>query len=557
MKSISLQKKFFLFSVISAVSVFVLAGVAYTTIGKLIAASQESKTANQLIQNHMQGDMMHDAIRGDVLHGILAYKDQNSATLETAAKDLTEHSAEFTQKVNENLALPLPKNMHDLIADLAPKLSDYQQKAHLVISNLDTQDFSRVYDEFTQSFEAMELAQSQVSDAIDAWSAHITAEGTKVAEHSRHIILISSVITMLLAASIPLYARLSLFKPLQLIIGDMKRVVAGDLNVNEALAERGDEIGLIANALNVFKDNIIENKRLEQLQKQAESNAQEERKRMMEQLANDFEADVRNVILAVSSAAAELQNVSENMQKSVAGVGQQSEAVSLISQRAASNVENVSAAVEEMSASVKEIASQINKSSGLVGETVARTAQADNTTHVLSDAVAQISGILQLIQDIAGQINLLALNATIESARAGEAGKGFAVVASEVKNLASQTTKATEEIAKQIENVQHASNEVVEVLKQIQDGISNVNQYSSGIASAVEEQSAAAREISANMQHAALGVQDITGNITGINKSAQEADITAKEVLGAAQSMSRQSDMLKQQISNFMSKIRA
>ena len=298
-------------------------------------------------------------------------------------------------------------------------------------------------------------------------------------------------------------------------------------------------------------------KTLLQGQGQAAQTAQEAHKAAAGRLAGDFESEMQGIVSAVAAAAEDLCRVSEAMQKSISSVGQQSENVANISQRAASNVGNVSAAVEEMSASVKEIAGQVTKSSGLVSETVALTAQADKSTQTLSGAVSQISGILQLIQDIAGQINLLALNATIESARAGEAGKGFAVVASEVKNLASQTTRATEEIARQIEAVQSASSEVVHALKNIQEGIGNVNQYSSGIASAVEEQSAATREISANMQHAAMGVQDIAGTVSGITQSATDADRTVKDVLTATQAMVRQSGLLKQQVTRFASGIKA
>ncbi len=337
----------------------------------------------------------------------------------------------------------------------------------------------------------------------------------------------------------------------------MKRLSGGDNTVVIEGTKRSDEIGEMAKSLEVFKENALQKERMEQEQKQMEINAEIEKKTMMHKLAGDFESGIQGIITTVSSAATELYQTAEDMQKTVANVSTQSGTAAAASEQTSGNVQSVSAAVEEMSASVREIASQISKSTVLVNATVKQTEQADKTTQALSDAVVQISGILDLIQNIAGQINLLALNATIESARAGDAGKGFAVVASEVKNLAGQTTKATEEIAKQIGNVQHAAQEVVGVLSAINDAIGNVNQYSSGIASAVEEQATATQEIASNMQHASQGVQNITSNISEITKGASNANHAANEVLSASQMLSQQSEMLNQQVKLFLDGVRA
>ncbi len=364
------------------------------------------------------------------------------------------------------------------------------------------------------------------------------------------------IITLVVIALSLLIARI-ITRPLRRATESMETLAGGNANLDIADTDRRDEVGDIAKSLLVFKQNALEKLRLEEQQKQAEIAAKEEKKAMMNKLASDFESGVQGIITSVASASTELSQTAEGMQHTVANVSEQSGTAASASQQTSSNVQSVTAAVEEMSASIKEIASQVGKLSVLIGETVTRTQQADRTTRVLVEAVTQISGILELIQNIAGQINLLALNATIESARAGDAGKGFAVVASEVKNLASQTGKATEQIAIQITNVQQASGEVVEALKLIQSAIGEVSQYASGIASAVEEQSAATNDIASNMQQAAHGVENVTTNLSSINKGAAEADHASKEVLTASQLLSKQSELLNTEVSKFIAGLMA
>jgi len=411
--------------------------------------------------------------------------------------------------------------------------------------------------ESKEHYEKLDKLTDDLVDDISQLDDEASDESTKFVASSIRNGMIAVAIAAVISILMVIMFEKTVLRHLLRITQRMQQLSGGDNSIAIEGAKRSDEIGAMAKSLEVFKENALTKERMEREQKQAEIAAEKEKKAMMDKLASNFESSVQGIITTVAAAATELYQTAEGMQKTVANVSEQSGTVANSSAQTSSNVQSVSAAVEEMSASVKEIASQIAKSAVLVTATVTQTQQADKTTQTLSDAVTQISGILELIQSIASQINLLALNATIESARAGDAGKGFAVVASEVKNLAGQTTKATEEIAKQIANVQEASKEVVAVLKTIQSAIGNVNQYSSGIASAVEEQSAATNEISTNMHQASQGVQNITDNISNITKGASEADHAAKEVLTAAQELSKQSELLNQQVKYFLDGVRA
>ncbi len=258
--------------------------------------------------------------------------------------------------------------------------------------------------------------------------------------------------------------------------------------------------------------------------------------------------NVQQIANAVAAASTELHHNSEAMGGFISVANQQSASASSAALQTSSNVQSVASAAEEMNASVKEISANMVKSKSAVEDVVERANTADSAAHSLDTAANAMGNIVELIQNIAGQINLLALNATIESARAGEAGKGFAVVASEVKNLATQTTKATEEIAKEIGNMQNVSREVITALEEIKKSIHEVSQYVSGVASAVEEQTAVTREISANMQTASSGVADVTSNVSGIAKATKQADDSTKQVQEAARMLSEQSEKLNMEM---------
>jgi methyl-accepting chemotaxis protein len=337
----------------------------------------------------------------------------------------------------------------------------------------------------------------------------------------------------------------------------MNALAKGDTAVEIPARGRKDEVGAMAEAVQFFKDNMIETERLRAEQEQAKIRNEAERRQAMLDLANRFESSVGGVVNGVTAAATEMQATAKSMSSTADETSRQATAVAAASEQTTQNVQTVASATEELSASIGEITSQVNESTRIVGEAVHQANDTNSKVKGLAAAAEKIGEVVRLINDIAGQTNLLALNATIEAARAGEAGKGFAVVASEVKTLATQTARATEEIAAQVRAIQDATASSAEAIESITRTIGRVSEISTTIASAVEEQGAATQEISRNVQQAAQGTQEVSSNIGGVTNAAQQTGSAAAEVLQSAGELSRNGELLKAQVDEFLRTVRA
>jgi methyl-accepting chemotaxis protein len=337
----------------------------------------------------------------------------------------------------------------------------------------------------------------------------------------------------------------------------MTALSAGRLDIDVPQAARADEIGEMAKAVLVFKDNAVERLRLEEDSQAQTARAAVEKRQAMMDLAGSFEGRVGHLVNSLSAAATEMEATAQSMTSLADQTNNRTVTVSSAAQQTSANVQTVASATEELAASIREIASQVTQSSRIAERAVADTRRTNETVQTLATSAEKISTVIQLINNIAGQTNLLALNATIEAARAGEAGRGFAVVASEVKELASQTARATEEISAQIGAVQHATQEAVDAIGQIARTISEMSEISVSISAAMEEQGAATAEIARNVQEAARGTEQVTGNIADVHKGAGETGAAAVQVLGAAQELARNSSTLGQEVDAFLSGVKA
>ena len=345
-------------------------------------------------------------------------------------------------------------------------------------------------------------------------------------------------------------------RPITALTGAMTSLAGGDKTVDVPGHENGDEVGDMAQAVLIFKESMIKADELA-AREQEEAKHREERSRHIDALTGSFDSDVSDLLQSLASSASEMQSTASTMSKIADGTNHRATTVAAAAEQASANVQTVATATEELSSSIQEISRQVSQSSQVAERAVSEARHTDEQVQGLAKAAQRIGEVVNLITDIAEQTNLLALNATIEAARAGDAGKGFAVVASEVKNLANQTAKATDEIGKQITDIQSETEIAVKAIQSITGTISEMSEISNTIAAAVEEQGAATQEIARNVEQASTGTQEVSSNIIEVTQSAGETGTAATQVTTVASNLNTQADHLRSQVEKFLGGVRA
>jgi methyl-accepting chemotaxis protein len=475
-------------------------------------------------------------------------------------------------------------------AKLAPLLKSYQENETLYAATVDPGAEARLYAEVKAAggiyFEhAAHLRDVVAADKIDEakalFAGAMSSEGDRVSAALRanmdynvvgarqqaataattyttgrmYIIgfIILAVIVAIAAGALLVQ---SIATPIKSMTEAMRKLAARDMSAEIPARDRADEVGQMAGTVQMFKDGMIAADR-QAAEQAAERTLKEQRSTRLEQVVSTFEMTARNMVGLLAAGSTELEATARAMTGSAERTNSQATAVAAAAEQAGTGVQTVAAATEELTSSINEISRQVAQSAKMAAQAVRDAQRTDTIVAALAEGANKIGSVVGLITNIAGQTNLLALNATIEAARAGDAGKGFAVVASEVKNLASQTGRATEEIGTQITQIQSATKEAVAAIRGIAASIEEVSTIATSIASAVEEQGAATAEIARNVQQTANAAQDVTSNISGVGQSANDSSAAASQVLSAAGELSKQAERLSSEVNLFVADVRA
>ena len=473
------------------------------------------------MRNHLEADMMHHALRADVLASLTA---TTSGDRERVVHDVEDHTARFRRAMAESRSKDRTPEVRQALDEVRPALESYTADAGEIVTLAtrgETAAARMRLDGFLARFYALETSMSRISDllAAEATAAQKEADAVGTWNTTANLVIPVVAVFVLLAAGLLVTRRF--VQPIEEAVRTLHRVASGDLTARMTVRGR-DELGQMAEAVN----------------------------RASQGMASALSSIARNAV-ALGNASEELSTVAHQLTANSRETSTQTVVASTASEQVNANVRLVAASAQEVGTSIREVANSAQEAAGVAQTAVRVAGRADQTVHQLGESSAQIGNVVKVISAIAGQTNILALNAEIEAARAGEAGKGFAVVANEVKELAKETARATEDIAERVDTIQKDSQAAVIALREIVEIIDRISATQTTIATAVEEQSAATAGITRNMSEAARGTGEIAETISAVAHAAESTSGGAKETQQAAGELARMASELQRLVARF------
>jgi methyl-accepting chemotaxis protein len=529
----------------------------YTSM-ELSARLRSTNLASEILRNHMEADMMHDALRADVLAALAAADPALGISIEDVKADVKEHAENFNKMIAANSKLATVPAIVKQLDNVAPALKIYIAAAESIVDKaaLDRTAAEAALPDFMADFSALEGEMSDASDVISGVAEQEAESGAFTGAVTQWLTVATLIVGLLVVGLMLLAARRMLVKPIADLTAAMKKLADGDTSVVAPHADRRDEIGRMAAALALFRDNALARIKLEADQKVQDAERLSRAKRV-EDLTSAFASELATSLSSLNASSSELMQEAGRLDTIAVRASESAGAAMGSTSGASSNVQSIAAAATELSASIEEISSRMTSSANAAMQAVAGGATADATVGELSRSAQSIGDIVAVISSVAAQTNLLALNATIEAARAGEAGRGFAVVASEVKTLANQTSRATDDISNRINEIQQISNRSVSEVRAVINLIQQMQEISSAVAAAAEEQSAATNGIAQNVNDAAVQADEAVTSVSDLNEATARTRSASGAVQASAKGVEQLAHQLRESSQRFFESLRA